>query len=271
MELEDCAYPLLKEVTVTSDPNVAFKNVDYALLVGSTPRGPGMERNDLIKINANIFIQQGRALNDNAKSSVKVVVIGNPANTNAYITIKSAPSINPKQITGLMRLDHNRTLNYLAIKLNIESPLIKKAVIWGNHSATQFPDVSYATVDDKQVKLLVSDEWLNTKLIPSVQQRGAEIIKARGKSSAASAATAIVKHVRDWVFGTNGEWTSMSVCSDGSYGIPEGLVYSFPITIENGEYKIVQGLEINKNSRERMLATQKELEKERDIIQELLD
>lgn len=269
MEVDDCAYPLLQDITMTDDPNVAFSEVDYALLVGAAPRGPGMERSDLLKSNGEIFKVQGKALNDHASRDVKVLVVGNPANTNAYITMQSAPDLNPKQFTSMTRLDHNRAISQLAAKTGSNVTDIKKMVVWGNHSATQYPDISHTTVNGQPAKSLVDQDWIVNDFIPSVQQRGAAIIKTRGKSSAASAAFAILAHVRDWVMGTD-EWVSVVVPSDGSYDIPEGLMYSFPVTIKNGEISIVQGLEIDDFSRTRLLETQRELEQERDAIADLL-
>ncbi len=268
MEIEDCAYPLLQDIIATDDLKTAFTDVEYALLVGATPRGPGMERKDLLMINGDIFTKQGRALNDYAKRNVRTLVVGNPANTNAYIAMKSAPDLDPKNFTAMTRLDHNRALSQLAAKTGCKVTDIKKMIVWGNHSATQYPDLSHTTVKGEAAKSLVSQEWIEKDFIPTVQQRGAAIIKARGKSSAASAGYAALEHMRDWALGTS-EWVSMGVPSDGSYGIPEGLMYSFPMTIENGEYKVVQGLEIDEFSRARMLATQKELEEERDAVQDL--
>lgn len=269
MEIDDCAYPLLQDLVMTDDANVAFTDVDYALLVGATPRGPGMERNDLLKINANIFTAQGNALNEHANRQVKVLVVGNPANTNAYIAMQSAPELDPKQFTSMMRLDHNRAISQLAAKTGVKVTAIKKMVVWGNHSATQYPDISYATVNGKPANSLVDREWLVKEFIPVVQQRGAAVINARGKSSAASAGYAALAHIRDWVMGSD-DWVSMGIPSDGSYGIPEGLMYSFPVTIKNGHYQIVQGLEIDAFSRERMKVTQLELEQERDAVAEML-
>ena len=270
MEVDDCAYPLLQDITMTDDPNVAFSEVDYALLIGAAPRGPGMERSDLLKSNGEIFKVQGKALNDHASRDVKVLVVGNPANTNAYITMQSAPDLNPKQFTSMTRLDHNRAISQLAAKTGSNVTDIKKMVVWGNHSATQYPDLSHATVNGQPAKSLVDQDWIINDFIPSVQQRGSAIIKARGKSSAASAAFAILSHVRDWVMGTD-EWVSVVVPSDGSYDIPEGLMYSFPVTIKNGEISIVQGLEIDDFNRTRLLETQRELEQERDAIASLLN
>jgi len=269
MEVEDCAYPLLQNIVVTDDAKVGFDGVEYALLVGATPRGPGMERNDLLKINAQIFTEQGKALNDKAHRDVRVLVVGNPANTNAYIAMRSAPDLNPKNFTATTRLDHNRALSQLAAKTGSAVSDIKNMVVWGNHSSTQYPDITHATVAGKAATSLVDQDWIVKDFIPTVQQRGAAIIKARGKSSAASAAYAALAHIRDWVQGSD-EWLSMAIPSDGSYGIPEQLMYSFPVTIKNGEYHIVQGLEIDAFSRERLNATQLELEQERDAIASLL-
>ena len=269
MELEDCAPPLLQGIVVTDEVKKAFTDVHYALLVGATPRGPGMERNDLLKINAGIFTIQGRALNDYADRGVKVLVVGNPANTNAYIAMRSAKDLAPQQFSAMMRLDHNRAMSQLAAKTGVNVSAIKKMVVWGNHSSTQYPDISYATINGQPAHTLVNQEWVTKEFIPAVQQRGAAIIKARGKSSAASAAFAAIAHIRDWVQGSE-DWVSMGVPSDGSYGIPEGLIYSFPIVVQDGKTKIVQGLDVSAQSRERMKITQNELEQERDAILELL-
>ncbi len=266
MELEDCAYPLLQDIVITDNIAVGFNQVNYALLVGATPRGPGMERNDLLKINADIFRIQGRALNEHAQRGVKVLVVGNPANTNAYIAMRSAPDLPPTQFTSMMRLDHNRALSQLAQKLKVPITAIQNMVVWGNHSSTQYPDLSYATVNGQPAKSLVTQEWIEKEFMPTVQQRGAAIIKARGKSSAASAAFAALAHMRDWVQG-NPAWISMGIPSDGSYGIPEGLIYSFPITINSqGEYSIVQNLTIDETSRRYLTLTQQELEQERAAV-----
>ncbi|EIJ43987.1 malate dehydrogenase [Beggiatoa alba B18LD] len=270
MELDDCAFPLLHDIVTTDDVKTAFTDIEYALLVGAKPRGPGMERNDLLRDNGKIFTTQGKALNDYANRNVKVLVVGNPANTNAYIAMRSAPDLNPKNFTAMTRLDHNRALSQLSAKTGTKVTDIKKMVIWGNHSSTQYPDITNTTVAGKAAKSLVDQNWIVNDFIPTVQQRGAAIIKARGKSSAASAANAAVDHIRDWALGSNGEWVSMAVPSDGSYGIPEGLIYSFPITTANGEYSIVQGLEIDEFSRDRMIKTQNELEEERSAIADLL-
>ncbi len=244
MELNDCAFPLVAGVVPTDDPNIAFKDTDYAILVGARPRGPGMERSDLLKANAAIFSVQGKALSDNASPDVKILVVGNPANTNALITLKNGPNLKPRNVTAMMRLDHNRAMSQLAEKTNSHSTKIKKMVVWGNHSATQYPDISYATVDGTAAKSLVDEDWYVNEFIPVVQQRGAAIIKARGASSAASAASAAVDHMRSWALGSNGEWVSMGVFSAGNtYGIDENIMYSFPITCENGEWKEVSGLE----------------------------
>lgn len=271
MELNDCAFPLVAGIVTTDDPNVAFKDIEYALLVGSRPRGPGMERSDLLKANGAIFTVQGKALNDNAKRNVKVLVVGNPANTNALIALKNAPDLSPKNFTSMMRLDHNRSLSQIAGKTGSHSTKVEKMVVWGNHSSTQFPDISYATVDGAPVKEKVDNEWYVKDFIPTVQQRGAAIIKARGASSAASAASSAIDHMRDWAMGTNGGWVSMGVYSEGnSYGINEGIMYSFPITCENGEWKEVKGLAINDFQRKMMTATEQELLSEKEAIADLL-
>ncbi len=271
MELNDCAFPLVAGIVSTDDPNVAFKDVEYALLVGSRPRGPGMERSDLLKANGAIFTVQGKALNDNAKRNVRVLVVGNPANTNALIALKNAPDLSPKNFTAMMRLDHNRSLSQIAGKTGSHSTRVEKMVVWGNHSSTQFPDISYATVDGAPVKEKVSDEWYVGEFIPTVQQRGAAIIKARGASSAASAASAAIDHMRDWAMGTGGGWVSMGVYSEGnSYGINEGIMYSLPIVCENGEWKEVKGLAISDFQRKMMSATEQELLSEKEAIADLL-
>ena len=267
MELNDCAFPLVAGVIATDDPNVAFKDIDFGLLVGSRPRGPGMERSDLLNANAAIFEVQGKALSENAKPTVKVLVVGNPANTNALILSKNAPKINPRQITAMMRLDHNRAMSQIAEKTGTHSTKVEKVVVWGNHSATQYPDISYATVDGKAVKAQVSDEWNKNEFIPVVQQRGAAIIKARGASSAASAASAAVDHMRSWALGSNGQWVSMGVYSAGNpYGVDQDLMFAFPITTEGGEWKIVEGLEISDFSREMIKKTEAELISERTAV-----
>ncbi|MCB2216388.1 malate dehydrogenase [Desulfofustis glycolicus] len=271
MELKDCAYPLVAGIVASDDPNVAFKDVDYAFLVGARPRGPGMERSDLLEANAKIFSVQGKALNDHASKDVKVLIVGNPANTNALITLKNAPNLNPKNITSMMRLDHNRAMSQIAEKAGSHTTKVEKVVVWGNHSATQYPDISYATVDGKAVKSVVDNDWYVDTFIPTVQQRGAAIIKARGASSAASAACSAVDHMRDWALGSNGKWVSMGVFAAGNpYGIDENIMYSFPITCENGQWKIVEGLEISEFSRDMMAKTEAELVGEREAIASLL-
>ena len=271
MELSDCAFPLVAGIVATDDPNVAFKDTDYAILVGARPRGPGMERSDLLKANAAIFSVQGKALNDHANKNVKVLVVGNPANTNALITLKNAPDLNPRNITAMMRLDHNRSLSQLADKTSSHTTKIEKMVVWGNHSATQYPDISYATVEGRSIKDSVDNAWYVDEFIPLVQQRGAAIIKARGASSAASAASSAIDHMRDWALGTNGGWVSMGVYSAGnSYGIDQDIIYSFPITCENGEWKEVSGLEISDFSKKRMKSTEDELLSEKSAIADLL-
>jgi len=271
MELRDCAFPLLADVIATDDPNVGFKDTQYAVLVGARPRGPGMERSDLLKANAEIFSVQGKALNDHAHRDVKVLVVGNPANTNALITLKNAPDLNPRNITAMMRLDHNRSLSQLADKTSSHSTKIEKMVVWGNHSATQYPDISYATVEGQSISEKVDNKWYVDEFIPLVQQRGAAIIKARGASSAASAASAAIDHMRDWALGTNGEWVSMGVYSAGnSYGIDPDIIYSFPITCANGEWKEISGLEISEFSREKMQLTEQELLAEKSAIADLI-
>ena len=271
MELADCAFPLLTEIVRSSDPNEAFADVDYALLVGARPRGPGMERKDLLLENAKIFSAQGKALNDHASGAVRVLVVGNPANTNALIASANAPDIPSRQFSAMMRLDHHRAVAQLADHLGVSTNVVQRMTIWGNHSATQYPDVSHATVNGKAAADLVDEDWLVEEFIPIVQQRGAAIIQARGASSAASAAAAAIAHVRTWVLGTPvDDWTSMGVISDGSYGIDKGIYYSFPVTCSNGEYEIVQGLEISHFSRARMDVTQAELKEERNGVHDLL-
>lgn len=271
MELDDCAFPLLKEIIGSDDPKVAFKDAEIALLVGARPRSKGMERKDLLEANAQIFTAQGKALNDVANKNVKVLVVGNPANTNAYIAMKSAPKLNPRNFTAMMRLDHNRALSQLATKTKTAVGDIQKMVVWGNHSPTMYPDYRFADVNGKSMKAAVNDEaWYKETFIPTVGKRGAAIIEARGLSSAASAANAAIDHMRDWCLGTNGKWSTMGVPSDGSYGIPEGIVYGFPCTCENGDYKIVKGLEIDAFSKEKMEFTLKELTDERDGVKHLL-
>jgi malate dehydrogenase len=271
MELEDCAFPLVHSIVATDDPNVAFRDAEYALLVGSRPRGPGMERKDLIEANAAIFSVQGKALNDNAKRRVKVLVVGNPANTNCLIAQRNAPDISPKQFTAMTRLDHNRAMAQLAAKVGAHVTQVKGMTIWGNHSATQYPDLHAARVGSKAAIKLIDQNWYVNEFIPTVQQRGAAIIQARGASSAASAASAAIDHMRDWALGTRrGVVVSMGVYSDGSYGIEKGLIYSFPAMCEDGKWKIVKGLEINDFSRERMKLTERELIEERDAVAHLL-
>jgi len=286
MELQDCAFPLLKGIVQTSEPAKAFEGADYALLVGAKPRSKGMERGDLLKENAKIFSEQGQALNNFAKSSVKILVVGNPANTNAMITAHFAPKINPRNITAMTRLDHNRGLGQLSSKLNVGVNEIQRFVIWGNHSATQYPDVSNALLSEKPptsdvsapkdpkqkwVKTLINDEkWIKDQFIPSVQQRGAAIINARGLSSAASAANAAIDHMRDWVHGTNGVWTSMAINSEGNYGMDKGLWYSYPVICANGDYQVVKNVPIDAFSKEKLEATRQELASEKSAIASLL-
>jgi malate dehydrogenase len=271
MELEDCAFPLLAGMTAHSDPMTAFKDIDIALLVGARPRGPGMERKDLLSANAQIFTAQGKALNAVAKKTVRVLVVGNPANTNAYIAMKSAPDIPAKNFTAMLRLDHNRALSQLANKLNKPVADIEKLVVWGNHSPTMYPDYRFATIDGKSVKDSINDPaWNKDTFIPTVGKRGAAIIDARGLSSAASAANAAIDHMRDWVLGTNGKWVTMGIPSKGEYGIPAEVIYGYPVICENGEYKMVEGLEIDEFSRERMNHTLNELLEEQAGVKHLL-
>jgi malate dehydrogenase len=272
MELDDCAFPLLHGMVAAADPMVAFKDVNVALLVGARPRGPGMERKDLLEANGKIFGPQGSALDKVASRDVKVLVVGNPANTNCLIAMKNAPSLKSTQFTGMMRLDHNRATSQLAAKLGKPVTSIRKVTVWGNHSATQYPDVFQAEADGKKAWSLVNDQaWLESKFIPTVQKRGAAIIEARGLSSAASAANAAICHVRDWMHGTrDGDWVTMGVPSDGSYGIPEGVIYGYPVTCKGGRYEVVKGIEISEFSRKRMDATLKELHEERDGVKGLL-
>jgi malate dehydrogenase len=270
MELNDCAFPTLAGVVATDDVNVAFKDVDYALLVGARPRGPGMERKDLLEANGAIFGPQGRALNAHAKRDVKVLVVGNPANTNALIAQQNAPDLDPNCFTAMVRLDHNRALSQLAEKTGKHTTAIKRMTIWGNHSSTQYPDLHHASVDGKPAMSLVDQGWYESEFIPTVQQRGAAIIKARGASSAASAASAAIDHMRTWAQGTaDGDWASMGIPSDGSYGIKPGVIYGYPVTVKNGKYSIVQDLQINDFSRARMDATDKELREERAGVEHL--
>jgi malate dehydrogenase len=271
MELEDCAFPLLAGIVCTDDPNTGFKDADYALLVGARPRGPGMERKDLLEANAAIFSVQGKAINDSASKSIKVLVVGNPANTNALITQRNAPDIDPRNFTAMTRLDHNRALTQVAIKTGTTVNDVSNMTIWGNHSATQYPDLFNAKVNGKAAIELVDQQWYESDFIPTVQQRGAAIIKARGASSAASAANAASGHMRSWALGTEGEdWVSMGVYSDGSYGIAEGLIYSFPCRCSGGDWSIVQGAEVGEFSQAKMTATEKELSEERDAVKHLL-
>jgi malate dehydrogenase len=271
MELEDCAFPLLAGMTAHSDPMTAFKDIDVALLVGARPRGPGMERKDLLSANAQIFTAQGKALNAVAKKTVKVLVVGNPANTNAYIAMKSAPDIPAKNFTAMLRLDHNRALSQIANKLNKPVADIEKFVVWGNHSPTMYPDYRFATIEGKSVKDTINDAaWNKDVHIPTVGKRGAAIIDARGLSSAASAANAAIDHMHDWVLGTNGKWVTMGIPSKGEYGIPAEVIYGFPVVCENGEYKMIEGLEIDEFSRERMTHTLNELLEEQAGVKHLL-
>ncbi len=270
MELTDCAFPLLAGVVATDDVNVACKDLDYALLVGARPRGPGMERKDLLEANGAIFAPQGKALNAHAKRSVKVLVVGNPANTNSLIAQQNAPDLDPNCFTAMVRLDHNRALGQLAEKTNSHTTDIRKVTIWGNHSSTQYPDIHHATVKGKSALSLIDEKWYKDTFIPTVQQRGAAIIKARGASSAASAASAAIDHMRTWSLGTaDGDWISMGVPSDGSYGIKPGVIYGYPVTCKDGKFAIVKDLDINAFSRERMDATDKELREERAGVEHL--
>ena len=271
MELEDCAFPLLAGMVCTDDATVAFKDSDYALLVGARPRGPGMERKDLLEANAAIFSAQGKALNDNASKDIKVSVVGNPANTNSLIAQRNAPDINPRQFTAMTRLDHNRAMSQIANKTGSTINDVTHMTIWGNHSATQYPDLHETKVNGQAAIDMVDQSWYEDDFIPTVQQRGAAIINARGASSAASAANAAIAHMRSWALGTaEGDWVSMGVYSDGSYGIAEGLIYSFPCVCKDGDWEIVQGLEINDFSQAKMQATELELSEERDAVKHLL-
>jgi malate dehydrogenase len=271
MELEDCAFPLLADMVCTDDAAVAFKDTDYALFVGARPRGPGMERKDLLEANAAIFSAQGKAIDANASKAIKVLVVGNPANTNSLIAQRNAPSINPRQFTAMTRLDHNRALSQIAAKTGTTINDVTHMTIWGNHSATQYPDIHQTKVNGQAAIDMVDQDWYENDFIPVVQQRGAAIIKARGASSAASAANAAIAHMRSWALGTaDGDWVSMGVYSDGSYGITEGLIYSFPCVCKDGDWEIVQGVEINDFSRAKMSATEQELTEERDAVQHLL-
>ena len=271
MELDDCAFPCLESITATDDVSMAFDNTEYAFLVGAKPRGPGMERSDLLIGNAEIFSIQGKAINDNANNNIKVLVVGNPANTNALIAMSNAPNIDPKSFTAMTRLDHNRALAQLAKKTQTHVRNIKKLIIWGNHSTTQYPDVHHATINGQSVLERVDQNWIENTFIPMVQNRGAEIIKARGLSSAASAASAAIDHVKDWTLGSaKNDWISMAVPSDGSYEVAKGIVYSFPVVCANGSYEIVQGLDINTFSQNSMKITEAELLEERKAIEHLL-
>ena len=271
MELADCAFPTLNRIDATDDAKAAFKDCDYAMLVGARPRGPGMERKDLLLANAQIFSAQGRAMNESASRDVRVLVVGNPANTNALIAASNAPDIERRNFTAMMRLDHNRALGQLAAKTGAHATDIRRMIVWGNHSATQHPDISHCTVGGKPAKSLVDVAWYRDEFIPTVQQRGAAVIKARGSSSAASAASAAIDHMRDWALGTpDGDWVSMAVPADGSYGIGEGVIYSFPVTCKDGRYAVVQGLAVDEFSRERMDATHRELLEEREGVRDLI-
>lgn len=271
MELNDCAFPLLHDVIISDDPEVAFKDTDYALLVGARPRGPGMERKDLLEANAAIFSVQGKAINKVASRDIRVLVVGNPANTNALIASANAPDLDAKQFTAMTRLDHNRALSQLAEKTGAHTTEIKRMTIWGNHSNTQYPDISNTMVKGQAATELVDQAWLEADFIPTVQERGAAIIKARGASSAASAAAAAIDHMRTWALGTaEGDWVSMAIPSDGSYDIEPGIMYSYPVICANGAYDIVQGLDISEFSRSRMDATEDELRQERAAIEHLL-
>ncbi|MFM9040088.1 MAG: malate dehydrogenase [Betaproteobacteria bacterium] len=271
MELEDCAFPLLAGMEAHNDPTTAFKETDYALLVGARPRGPGMERKDLLSANAAIFTAQGKALDASASRDVKVLVVGNPANTNAYIAMKSAPSINKRQFTAMLRLDHNRALSQIAARTGKPVSDIRKLCVWGNHSPTMYADYRFATIGSSSVKQMINDDaWNRDIFLPTVGKRGAAIIEARGLSSAASAANAAIDHMRDWTLGTGGEWTTMGIPSDGSYGIPQDVMFGFPVTCQNGDYSIIQGLEIDNFSQERIAITLKELSEEREAVAHLL-
>lgn len=271
MELDDCAYPLLHRVEVSSDPKVAFKNIDYAFLLGARPRGPGMERKDLLECNAEIFSVQGKALNEVASRDVKVMVTGNPANTNTLIALRNAPGLTPENFTAMTMLDHNRSVSLLARKCGVKVADVKRVVVWGNHSSTQYPDLHHAKVKGQDALSLVDRHWFENDFIPTIQQRGAAVIKARGQSSAASAANAAIAQMKTWIFGTpEGDWVSMAVASDGSYGIEEGLVYAYPVTVSGGKISIVRGLPIDSFSEMRMRATEAELQEEREAVKHLL-
>ena len=272
MELEDCAFPLLAGVVVTDDPKVAFRDVSFALLVGARPRSKGMERKDLLEANGAIFTTQGKALNEVAARDVRILVVGNPANTNAYIAMRNAPDLPAANFTAMMRLDHNRALSQIAARTAKPVDAVRKMTIWGNHSATQYPDLYSAEIDGKSVSGLIDDQgWIEQTFIPTVQKRGAAIIEARGLSSAASAANAAIDHIRDWVHGTrDGDWVTMGIPADGSYGIPEGCLYGYPVTCHHGKYQIVKGIAVSEFSRARMDATHRELLEERDAVRHLL-
>ena len=270
MEIEDCAFPLVAEIIQTDDPDIAFKNAQFCILVGARPRGPGMERNDLLEANAQIFSLQGKAINDNADPDVKVLVVGNPANTNALIAYRNAPDLKPRQFTAMTRLDHNRAIAQLAQKTGCHNSDVSNLIIWGNHSATQYPDIHHCTVAGRAAVNLVESSWVIETFIPTVQQRGAAIIKARSLSSAASAANAVIEHMRDWVNGTNGEMVSMGIYSDGCYGVEEGLIFSFPVICKDGSYSVVLGLSINELSQDLIKRTEAELKEEKEGVSALL-
>ena len=271
MELEDCAFETLVNISISDDPNEAFKDADYAFLVGAKPRGPGMERSDLLQENAKIFSAQGRAINKNASRDIRVLVVGNPANTNALIAMSNAPEIHQNAFTAMMRLDHNRALAQLASKLDCHSGELSNMTIWGNHSTTQYPDINNLKLSGKSLSSRLDHSWVKNEFIPRVQNRGAEVIQARGLSSAASAASAAIDHMRDWTLGTKiGDWVSMAIPSDGSYGISEGIIYSFPVICKNGSYSIIENLEIDEFSKECMKITEKELIDEKQAIKHLL-
>ncbi len=271
MELRDCAFPLLEGIVTTADIDVGFKDVDYALLIGSRPRTKGMERSDLLSANGKIFGPQGKAINDHASRDVRVLIVGNPANTNALIAMNNAPDLSPTQFTSMMRLDHNRAISQLSSKTNTAVTKIKHMTVWGNHSLTQYPDISHCTVDGKNAASLVDESWYRNEFIPKVQKRGAEVINARGASSAASAASAAMDHMRNWVLGTpEDDWVSMGIVSTGNYGVEKGLMYSFPVQCKNGNYEVVQGLSMDDYSSEMIKATEKELLEERDAVKDLI-
>jgi len=271
MELHDCAFPLLHDIEASDDANIAFTDAHYALLVGSRPRGKGMERKDLLEANAKIFVEQGRALNDNADRDVKVLVVGNPANTNALIAMRNAPELKPEQFTAMTRLDHNRAISQLSREVDRPVSAIRRMTIWGNHSATQVPDLGSALVDGQHAADLVDSQWVSERFIPRVQKRGAEIIEARGASSAASAASAAIDHVRDWVFGTPADdWVSMAIPSRGHYGVSEGIIYSFPVTVSNGTISVVEDIRVSDDVRRRMEETEAELLEEREAVAAML-